>query len=673
MIGKEGKLSGVAILLLSSYALSVPPQVNMATLTSAEISSIAVSLTLRWLAMRSAQPLSAWSPGSGRLSTPQDAIRLAQGFSRKSTRSNSTRSNARAGEGDRLLRTVDAVNEEIDRYEVETLQQKALDSIPSYDIHARAEILVLQVSKDAATPKLAYQDALAQALVEWAKQDFLRWVDPVRCSGCSSDTEGCGSGTPSQVEQDEGRAGRVELYRCTRKECQGRITRFPRYSKLEKLLETRTGRCGEFAAIFMLLLRALGFRARYVWNSEDHVWNEYYSDALQRWVHIDSCESARGKELLYDIGWGKKMRYCIAFGPTGASDVTRAYVSDWPATLSMRDRIAERDLQAHLAGIRQRRRAHLAEGEREDLRREDAAEEQWLQNASARLEAAKLETMSGRTSGTKKWRKQRSELGREKVSAAQPFAGTIRGCLLLSVNVELISGAGILLCDLRSSSLTCNGSARVDQEGIELTSDGPGQTGSVFLQLLPTSSGDVTITFAFSMSSSAGSGADGIAFVIHSAPDGVNALGKGGCDLGYGGLKSSVAVELDTYRSQDRCNDPPTPHISIHSRGHEGNDAHHRSSLWCTSPGALPDLADGRTYRLRLVFSGGYRSLQIWFTDSAAGEDFEELTGGPVQLPDYLSEQKFIGWTASTGGLHQAHRILSFEVRSTEAIAKDGI
>ena len=154
-------------------------------------------------------------------------------------------------------------------------------------------------------------------------------------------------------------------------------------------------------------------------------------------------------------------------------------------------------------------------------------------------------------------------------------------------------------------------------------------------------------------------GADGMAFVMQADPAGVKAIGQGGCQLGYGGISHSLAIEIDTYCSADRCDDPPAPHISIHTRQNEPNDAHHRYSLW--SSGSVPALSDGNLYHLRIELLHRTQ-LQVYMTDSV-DNGWVRLTGEAIAVPDVWQYGNVCaGWTAATGGLHALHEITTFEI-----------
>jgi peptide-N4-(N-acetyl-beta-glucosaminyl)asparagine amidase len=301
-----------------------------------------------------------------------------------------------------LYSTILNLDNQMDQYEDPYLLNTALDCIPIQDLYERAEKVQ---NGDNSLPSL--EDALADATVNWFKKEFFRWADPIKCPTCSGETKMAGMAPPTP-EELRGRAGRVELHECLDSRC-GAVFRFPRYGDLSKLLQFRMGRCGEFASTFTLILRAIGLRARYVWNLEDHVWNEYYSTALERWVHLDSCEAARDQPLLYDTGWGKKMSYIFAFSTDGAQDVTRGYVADWEATLARRNKGSEEVLAQCFAQIIRRRRFGLAPDTLQRLEKEDAAERSWLMRGHRHDEDAHGQ---GRQSGTAGWKEARGEAGK---------------------------------------------------------------------------------------------------------------------------------------------------------------------------------------------------------------------------------------------------------------------
>ena len=164
-------------------------------------------------------------------------------------------------------------------------------------------------------------DAVVEVITKWFKEEFFTFVKSPKCRLCQSDTQAMGDG-PVTAEEVKWRASTASVFHCP--SC-GAKTRFVRYNSVEKLLETRQGRCGEFANCFGAILAALEFDVRMVIDMSDHVWIEFWSDEKGRYVHVDPCENLIDKPFVYEEGWKKDYLWVIAIGAQQVQDVTKKY------------------------------------------------------------------------------------------------------------------------------------------------------------------------------------------------------------------------------------------------------------------------------------------------------------------------------------------------------------
>lgn len=121
------------------------------------------------------------------------------------------------------------------------------------------------------------------------------------------------------------------------------------------MLETRNGRCGEWANCFTGICIALGHEARYVVDWTDHVWTEVYLEGMgNRWVHMDPCENAFDAPKMYERGWGKKLTYVVACSTKQVVDVTPRYIVNHMGNKWRRTEVPEPWLKQNLAQVRTR-------------------------------------------------------------------------------------------------------------------------------------------------------------------------------------------------------------------------------------------------------------------------------------------------------------------------------
>ncbi|XP_043993707.1 peptide-N(4)-(N-acetyl-beta-glucosaminyl)asparagine amidase isoform X1 [Gambusia affinis] len=249
------------------------------------------------------------------------------------------------------------------QYENPELQLKARSIIPHHQLSSSAQHKLKELKEADAESKLGIEECLVLELLRWFKCDFFSWVDCLPCSQCGGPTKHGPALGPTAEELRWG-AQRVENHYC--QSCQ-LSTRFPRYNHPEKLLETKRGRCGEWANCFTLCCRAMGLEARYIWDSTDHVWTEIYSVSQHRWLHCDSCENVCDKPLLYEIGWGKKLAYILAFSKDQVVDVTWRYSCKHAEVLSRRTRVQEAWLLHTINGLNAARQQSLSPDRKREL------------------------------------------------------------------------------------------------------------------------------------------------------------------------------------------------------------------------------------------------------------------------------------------------------------------
>ncbi|KAJ1701023.1 hypothetical protein LUZ63_000802 [Rhynchospora breviuscula] len=324
--------------------------------------------------------------------------------------------------GEQFMIRVEPYVKQVLMYESPVRQEAARKTVPVDELEEKA--LVSLAKEGNFNPSKDERDhSFLLQLLFWFKQSF-RWVNAPPCDKCGHETSNIGMGAPLPSEIEYG-GSRVEIYRCNR--CSS-ITRFPRYNDPLKLVETRRGRCGEWANCFTLYCRAFGYDARMILDLTDHVWTECYSQVHGRWMHLDPCEGTYDNPLLYEKGWGKKLNYVIGISKDGVHDVTRRYTRKWHEVLSRRIIATESAASSVLSSITRQRRSNYSAEALSILTDRDQRELEELEKASYLKPDTEL-SLPGRQSGSVEWRKSRSELGLAETEALGLSSCPVRKCV----------------------------------------------------------------------------------------------------------------------------------------------------------------------------------------------------------------------------------------------------
>lgn len=263
------------------------------------------------------------------------------------------------------------------------------------------------------------------------QKDVMTWVNAPPCEKCGASNDEMAfteSRGPNSEEEREGQANRVEVYCC--KVC-SETTTFPRYNSVRKLLETRKGRCGEYANLFGLYCRAAGFETRYILDWTDHVWIEVL--IADEWIMADSCEGIINKPSMYESGWGKKLNYVVGISVDEVIDLTPKYTRNFHHNdfQERRRQVTSSEAAGErvIAQVNISRQQGLPKPRVEELVRRATRERGALEKLKMLLEWTDDEKHGlGRISGSQEWKVSRQEGGTN--SDEEATSSIVRGLIV---------------------------------------------------------------------------------------------------------------------------------------------------------------------------------------------------------------------------------------------------
>lgn len=132
---------------------------------------------------------------------------------------------------------------------------------------------------------------------------------------------------------------------------------------------------------------------------------QVFSEAQNRWLHIDPSDNVIDAPLMYQHGWKRKIDYIIAYSNEDVQDVTWRYTNNHSLIRKNRLKCTENDLLKTIFLLRAKRQQNLSAARKKYLKKRTLNEMIELMVEREPTENEK----KGRSSGSLSWRAARGE------------------------------------------------------------------------------------------------------------------------------------------------------------------------------------------------------------------------------------------------------------------------
>lgn len=220
--------------------------------------------------------------------------------------------------------------------------------------------------------------------------------------------------------------------------------------------------------------------------------------------------------------------------------------------------------------------------------------------------------------------------------------------------LEILPGVEDSFADFTDlSKIQLNGNAVGAGNVLRVLSQG-NYAGSAFYKTPITIGPDTSFStrFTFNIHGIQPDGGDGMTFMIQGNDP--FQLGSAGNGLGYEGIWSSFAVEIDNY--QQLPFDITDNELAILFQG----DVLHHYSVWFPSF----DLEDGNDHTLWVDYDGATNYLQVYLAETASDpKPCCAILGHPLDLFGAVGATAYFGFSAGAGGFINNHDVINWEFR----------